>query len=290
MTIAVTGTTGHLGRLVIKHLLAGDRAPADVVALARNVPRAAEVVPAGVEVRLADYDQPETLAPALAEVETLVLVSSSEVGQRVRQHRAVIDAAIQAGVRRIVYTSMMGADRATVNPLATSHRATEDYLQTSGLQFTILRNGWYTENFVDSARQAIATGELIGSADGGRVASAARDDYAAAAAVVAASPGHEGTIYTLSGDTAWSYSDLAVMLTELSGRDVVYRDLSEQVHADTLVALTGLSEALAGFIATIDQSIKAGELAEMTGELSVLIGRSTTPPAVTLADALSVAD
>ncbi|GAA2237294.1 SDR family oxidoreductase [Rarobacter faecitabidus] len=286
MSIAVTGTSGHLGSLIVE-ALAAKVSPDTIVALARNVPRAETRLPAGTAIRPADYDIPDSLNSALNDVATLVLVSGSEVGNRVRQHRSVIDAAVRAGVTRVVYTSLLNADTATANPLAGEHLATEDYLRASGLQFTILRNGWYTENFLGSAQQAVATGEFSGSAGSGRVASASRADYALAAATVAAEPGHEGSIYSLGGDVSWNYDGLAVMISEISGRHVTYRDLSPKEHSDALVALGGLDEATAAFIVAVDGAIKAGELDTDSNDLAVLIGRATTPPAQTLADLLS---
>ncbi|SNS65838.1 NAD(P)H dehydrogenase (quinone) [Micrococcales bacterium KH10] len=287
MKIAVTGTTGHLGRLTIEALLQGDTEVSDVIALARDTERASQSLRADMEIRYADYDSSETLDAALTGVDTLVLISSNAVGQRSRQHRNVIDAAQRAAVSRIVYTSVLGAREARFSPVAGEHVVTEDLLHASGIPTTILRNGWYTENFVDSARQAMETGELLGNTHGGKIASASRADYAQAAAVVAATDGHEGQTYELSGDWAWTYADLAVILTELSGRDVHSRDVSEEFHLDALVALAGMDEALAGFVVAVDQAIAAGELAKQTGELSVLIGHPTTDVTQTLAEALS---
>ncbi|GAA2517976.1 SDR family oxidoreductase [Rarobacter incanus] len=287
MTIAVAGSTGHLGRLTIEHLVAGGTDPTTIVALARDTLRAQQAFSGGIQIRAADYDDTETLEPALSGVDTLVLISGNDVGARVVQHRAVIDAAKEAGVNRVVYTSMLGASAALINPMGASHAATENDLRESGMAYTLMRNGWYSENFIDTARQAVATGEILGSAGDGKVASAARDDFASALAIVAANDGHDYATYELGGDTAWSYADLAKTVTEISGRDVTYRDVSEREHADTLVALAGLDEGTAAFIATIDQSIRAGELGTVTHDLSVLIGRPTTPIARTLADALS---
>ncbi|GAB3083885.1 SDR family oxidoreductase [Isoptericola nanjingensis] len=282
MTIAVTGTSGHLGRLVVESLLARGAAPADVVALARSTAKVADLAQRGVVVREADYDRPETLAPALDGVEVLVLVSGSAVGQRVRQHGAVIDAAKGAGVRRVVYTSAPHADTSPLI-LAPEHKATEELLAASGLTTTVLRNGWYTENYLPDVERARETGEIVASVGDGRVASASRADYAEAAAVVAlATDGaHDDAVHELTGDVAWDFDELARTVTELLGRPVTYRSVEPEEQREALLA-AGLDEGTAGFLVALDADTRAGLLAETTGVLAGLIGRPTTP----LADGL----
>ena len=277
MTIAVTGTSGHLGRLVVESLLARGAAPADVVALARTTAKVADLADRGVVVREADYDRPETLVPALDGVEVLVLVSGSEVGRRVPQHQAVIDAAKGAGVRRVVYTSAPHADTSPL-VLAPEHKATEELLATSGLTTTILRNGWYTENYLPDVQRARETGELVASVGDGRVASASRADYADAAAVVAlAGDGtHDDAVYELSGDVAWDFDELARTATEVLGRPVTYRAVEPEEQRGALLA-AGLDEGTAGFVVALEGDTRAGLLAETTGDLARLIGRPTTP-------------
>ncbi|MFE5291066.1 SDR family oxidoreductase [Isoptericola sp. NPDC056618] len=282
MTIAVTGTSGHLGRLVVESLLARGAAPADVVALARSTAKVADLAERGVVVREADYDRPETLAPALDGVEVLVLVSGSAVGQRIRQHGAVIDAAKGAGVRRVVYTSAPHADTSPLI-LAPEHKATEELLAASGLTTTVLRNGWYTENYLPDVERARETGEIVASVGDGRVASASRADYAEAAAVVAlATDGaHDDAVHELTGDVAWDFDELARTVTEVLGRPVTYRSVEPEEHRAALLA-AGLDEGTAGFLVALDADTRAGLLAETTGVLAGLIGRPTTP----LADGL----
>lgn len=283
MTIAITGATGQLGRLAIASLK--HRVPADrIVALARSPERGADL---GIVVREADYDRPETLGPALAGVGTLLLISSSEVGKRAAQHRHVIDAATRAGVRRIVYTSLLHADRSPLD-LAVEHRATEADLKASGLRHTILRNGWYTENYDGSIKGALATGALVGSAGEGRISSATRADFAAAAAVVLTGVGHDGKTYELAGDEAYTLADLAAELSRQSGREIPYRDLPEAEYAAVL-AETGLPEPVARMIAGWDVAIAGGALFDDGRQLSALLGRPTTPLRTVVADALEVA-
>ncbi|MFC7880220.1 SDR family oxidoreductase [Isoptericola sp. NPDC057391] len=285
MTIAVTGTSGHLGRLVVESLLARGAAPADVVALARSTEKVADLAAPdgpGVVVREADYDRPETLASALDGVEVLVLVSGSAVGQRVRQHGAVIEAAKGAGVRRVVYTSAPHADTSPL-VLAPEHKATEELLAASGLTTTVLRNGWYTENYLGDVQQARETGEIARSVGDGRVASASRADYAEAAAVVALADdgSHDDSVYELSGDVAWDFDELAATAGALLGRPVTYRRLTPDEHRDQLLA-AGLDEGTAGFVVALDGNTRDGLLADTSGDLARLIGRPTTP----LADGL----
>ena len=283
MSYVVTGATGHLGRLVVEHLLADGVPAAEIVATGRRTDRLADLAAQGVRVVAVDYERPETLAAAVEGADVVLLVSGSEVGRRVAQHRAVIEAAQAAGVGRIVYTSAPHADTSAL-VLAPEHKATEELLRASGLTTTILRNGWYTENYVGDVQQAAASGEIVAAVGDGRVASAPRDDYAAAAAVVLRTPGHEGAVYELSGDVAWSFADLAAAAAEVLGRPVVYRPVpSEQRRADLLAA--GLDEGTAGFVIALEENTRDGLLAETTGDLARLIGRPTTP----LADALRAA-
>lgn len=287
--IAVTGATGHLGRLVVTHLLDRGHAPDQVVAAVRTPARAADLAERGVQVREADYDRPETLAAALAGVDVLVLVSGSEVGRRVPQHQAVVDAARAAGVRHVVYTSAPGATTSAL-VLAPEHKATEELLAASGLDVTVLRNGWYTENYVGAVQQARETGEIVTSTGAGQVASASRTDYAEAAAVVAldadATPGaRAGEVLELSGDVAWDFDQLAATAAEVLGRDVVRRDLSSEEHLAALTA-AGLDAGTAGFVVALDGNIRDGLLDGTSGELKALLGRPTTPLAEGLRAAL----
>ena len=283
MTIAITGATGQLGRLVVNKLK--NQVPAsDIVALVRSPEKAGGL---GVAVREADYDRPETLGPALAGVDTLLLISSSEVGKREPQHRNVIEAAKSAGVRRIVYTSLLHADTSPLS-LAAEHRATESAIKSSGIAFTILRNGWYTENYTGSIPGALAGGAFIGSAGEGRISSASRDDFADAAVAALASAGHEGKTYELSGDESWTLGDLAAEISRQTGRTIPYRDLPVDEYAAALQGFGlphGLAQALAGW----DGSAAEGALLDDSRQLSGLIGRPTTPFPATVEAALKQA-
>ncbi|MDN4595642.1 SDR family oxidoreductase [Leifsonia virtsii] len=274
MTIVVTGATGHLGRLVVESLLERGVPAADIRALGRRAERLAPLAERGVETAVIDFERPETLDEAFRGADALLLVSGSEVGNRIPQHRNAIDAAVRAGVGRIVYTSAPKAsDTALI--LAPEHAETERLLAASGLPTTILRNNWYTENYVGTLDQAAATGEIVGSAGEGRVASAPRADYAEATAVVLTTPGHEGAVYELSGDVAWTFDELAAVASELLGRDVVYRPVSPEEHAAALTA-AGLDEGTVGFVVALDGNIRDGLLGEASPTLAELIGRPTT--------------
>ena len=279
MTIAVTGASGHLGRLVVESLLARGADAGAVVALARTTGKVADLAERGVVVREADYAEPGTLGAALAGVDVLVLVSGSEVGRRVEQHRNVVEAARAAGVSRVVYTS---APHATTSALvlAPEHKATEELLATSGLSTTVLRNNWYTENYVADVLRARETGEIVASTGAGRVASASRADFAEAAAVVALAAqrdgAHDGAVYELSGDVPWSYDELAAAAAEVLGRPVAFRAVSPEEHHALLVG-AGLDEGTAGFVVALDGNIRDGLLGEATDDLARLLGRPTTP-------------
>ncbi len=271
MTIAITGATGQLGRLTIAALKS--RLPAgDIIALARS-PEKAEGL--GVPARAFDYDRPETLVPALAGVDRLLLISGNEVGQRAAQHRAVIAAAKAAGVGQIVYTSLLHADSTPLS-LAAEHVETEAMLAASGIAHVILRNGWYAENYTGAIPSALEHGALIGAAGAGRVSGAARADYAEAAAVVLAGEGHAGRTYELAADDAWTLADLAAEISAQSGRDIPYRNLPQADYAATLIG-AGLPEGLAQAIAGWDADAAKDALFEDGRALSRLIGRPTTP-------------
>jgi NAD(P)H dehydrogenase (quinone) len=275
MTIVVTGATGSLGRLIIEHLLTRDTAPQQIVAVGRNTEKLAELDALGVRTAVIDYTDRSSLDAAFAGAETLMLVSGSEVGRRVEQHSNAIDAAKTAGISRIVYTSAPQADTSALI-LAPEHKATEELLQASGIPFTVLRNGWYTENYASTIPQARATGVYVASAGDGRIASASRTDYAEAAAVVLTTDGHDGAVYELSGDVAWDGHELASALTEVVGRDIVYAPVSPDEHAAALTG-AGLDAGTAGFLVALDGNTRDGLLATTTGEMKRLLGRPTTP-------------
>ncbi|TGE08659.1 SDR family oxidoreductase [Hymenobacter fodinae] len=280
MRIAITGATGQLGRLVIEKLKAIVSAD-QLVALVRNPEKAADL---GVETRAADYGKPETLETALAGIDTLLLISSSEVGQRATQHRNVIEAAKKAGVKRIVYTSVLHADTSTLS-LAEEHRATEADLRASGIAYTLLRNGWYTENYTHSVPGAVAGGAFIGSAQNGKISSATRSDFADAAVAVLTTEGHEGKTYELAGDEAYTLSDLAAEISRQTGKDIPYRDLPVAEYAAALTSF-GVPEGFAHGIASWDADAAAGALFDESRQLSQLIGHPTTPLATAVAAAL----
>ena len=275
MSIVVTGATGQLGRLIVEHLINRGVAPAEITAVGRNLERLADLAAAGVTTAAADYADPASLTAAFSGADVLMLVSGSEVGQRVAQHTNAISAAVAAGVGRIVYTSAPKADTSALI-LAPEHKATEEALRASGVEFTILRNGWYTENYAASVQQAGQSGVYLTSAGDGRVASASRTDYAEAAAVVLTTPGHENAVYELAGDVAWTGGDMAAALTEIVGRPVVFTAVSPQEHT-AILSGAGLDSGTVGFIVALDGNTRDGLLAGGSSDLATLIGRPTTP-------------
>ena len=281
MKIGVTGATGQMGRLVVEKLK--QKVAADsVVALVRNPEKAADL---GVETRPFDYTQPETLVTSLKGIDKLLLISGNEIGQRLPQHKAVIEAAKQAGVKQITYTSILHADSSPLG-LAGEHLATEIALKASGLTYTILRNGWYTENYTGSAKGAVGAGAFIGNAGDGKIASAARIDYAEAAAVVLAGEGHENKTYELAGDEAYTLTELAAEISRQTGKTIPYNNLTETQYADILKSF-GLPAGLAEMLADSDTGASKGGLFDDTKQISALIGRPTTPLTKVLAEALA---
>lgn len=271
--IAITGATGQLGRLVIEQLL--KTVPANqIVAIVRNQAKAEALSQQGIVVRQGDYTDQAALTTALEGVEKLLLISSSEVGQRATQHQNVINAAKAAGVTFIAYTSLLHADNSPLG-LHVEHVATEKALAASGIPYALLRNGWYTENYLASAPPALEHGVFIGAAGEGKIASATRADYAAAAAKVVSEEGHAGNVYELAGDSAWTLSELAAELSKQSGKPVVYQNMSEADFAAALKSV-GLPAGLADMLADSDVGASKGGLFDDSHTLSKLIGRPTT--------------
>ncbi|MFF8244206.1 SDR family oxidoreductase [Streptomyces griseus] len=284
MSIVVTGATGALGRLVVDALLA--EVPAgEVVAVVRDKEKAAALAARGVELRIADYDRPESLAGAFRSGDRVLLISGSEVGRRVAQHTAVIDAAKAAGVARLAYTGILSGPDADFT-LADEHRATERLILDSGLPYTFLRNGWYTENYTANLAPVLEHGAVLANAGEGRIASASRADYAAAAVAVLTGDGHLNTAYELSGDTAWSLAEYAALLSELTGEEIAYRNVPAAAHQEALVG-AGVPEGFAAILVDVDEAIGRGRLAGTSGDLARLIGRPTTPLAETVRAALA---
>ena len=276
MSIAVTGATGQLGRLIVASLT--DHLPTDqVVAVVRDPQKAADL---GVAVRVAPYEDEDALATAFEGVDVLVFVSGDTPGVRVPQHTNVIRAASRAGVGRVVYTSAPKAADTTLI-LAPEHKATEQLLRDSGLTWTFLRNNWYSENYAGTLETAAMTGEIVSAAGDGRVASASRPDFAAATVVVATTDGHENTVYELGGDEAWDFAAFTRAAGAALGRELTYRPVSPEV-LDAELTAAGLDAGTRGFLVGLDVNIAEGTLAEVTHDLSRLTGRPTTPLETTL--------
>jgi NAD(P)H dehydrogenase (quinone) len=282
--LLVTAASGKLGRLVVEHLLT--LAPASrIVATMRNPDAGRDLAERGVEVRIADHAKPETLAAAFEGIDRLLLISGNAMGQRVIQHRNVIEAASRAGVRLLAYTSILHCDTSPL-ALAVDHRETEALLSSCGLPNVLLRNGWYTENYMGSIAPALAHGTLIGCAGDGLIASAARADYAAAAAVVLASQTDwSGRVLELAGDHAYTLTQLAQEIAQQSGKQVVYAHMPEAEHRAKLLA-ADFPAPFATMVAECDAGVAKGALFDEGRQLSGLIGRPTTPMASSVAAAL----
>ncbi|KOH44323.1 SDR family oxidoreductase [Sunxiuqinia dokdonensis] len=281
MKIGITGATGQLGQLVVDQLK-GKVGKDRLVAFVRNPEKAKEL---GVESRPFDYDKPDGLAEQLKGIDRLLLISANELGQRARQHKNVIDAAKNAGIKWLVYTSLLHADSTTIN-LAGEHLETEKLLKDSGIDHTILRNGWYTENYTGSIGGALAGGAFIGSAGSGKISSAARLDYAEAAAIVLTDESYKGKVFELAGDEAYTLHDLAAEISKQTGKDIPYKNLPEKEYAKILESFS-IPKVFADGIASWDVSASKGDLFDDSQQLSKLIGRPTTPMAESVKSALS---
>ncbi|MFI0090166.1 SDR family oxidoreductase [Streptomyces bobili] len=282
MSIVVTGATGHLGRHVVEQLL--EKVPAEgITAVVRDKAKASDLAERGVKLAVADYSAPETFDGLFAAGDKVLLISGSEVDKnRPAQHQVVIDAAKAAGVALLAYTSAPGALSAA---LADDHRATEKALLASGLPYSLLRNGWYHENYTENLAPVLEHNAVVAAAGEGLVSSAARADYAAAAVAVLTGEGHENTTYELGGDEAWSFAEYAAELSRQTGKEIGY----SAVPAETLIGIltgAGLPEPFAAILAGVDTSIAKGELVVSSGDLSRLAGRPTTPLSEAIAAAL----
>jgi len=272
--IVVTGATGQLGHLVIKALL--KKVPASgIVAAVRNVEKAKDIAALGVQVRQADYNQPASWDAALKGADRVLLISSSEIGQRARQHQAVIDAAKRTGVKLLAYTSVLHADTSTLG-LAAEHRDTEAALRASGVPFVLLRHGWYTENYTAGIPGALAHGAVYGCAGNGRISSGTRADYAEADVAVLTADNQAGKVYELAGDTAYTLAELAAEISRQSGKNIGYVNLPEVEYKNVLIKV-GLPEPVAALLSDSDTGVSKGGLFDDSHQLSKLIGRATTP-------------
>jgi NAD(P)H dehydrogenase (quinone) len=283
--LLVTGAAGQLGRLVVDRLL--DKLPADrIAATLRDEAEAERLRSLGVAAFIADYDRPDTLDRALAGIGRVLLISSNALGQRVAQHRNVIEAARRAGIELIAYTSVLHADSSPLG-LAAEHRETESLIQVSGLRHAILRNGWYTENYTASIPAALAHGTVLGSAGEGRIASAARADYAdAAVAVLTAAEIPTSRIYELAGDASYTLAEFAAEIGRQAGRSIGYANLPEAEFKAALLR-AGVPEPLAGLLADSDAAASKGALFDGSRQLSALIGHPTTPMAASVTAVLA---
>ncbi|MFI1390198.1 SDR family oxidoreductase [Streptomyces griseoaurantiacus] len=281
MSIVVTGATGHLGRLVVEQLL--EKVPAgQVTAVVRDESRAADLAARGVRLAVADYNAPETFDGLFSAGDKVLLISGNEFAKgRVQQHKVVIEAARAAGVALLAYTS---APASLTASLADDHRGTEEALLASGLPYALLRNGWYHENYTEQLGTVLEHGAVVAAAGEGRLSSAARADYAAAAAAVLTGEGHENKTYELGGDEAWSFAEYAAEISRQTGKEIRYTPVSTEQYAAILTG-AGVPGPFAKMLANVDAAIAEGELEVTTGDLSRLAGRPTTP----LADAIAVA-
>ncbi|WP_216591410.1 SDR family oxidoreductase [Streptomyces brasiliscabiei] len=281
MSIVVTGATGHLGTFVVEGLL--EKVPAEqITAVVRSEEKGAGLAARGVKIAVADYNAPETFDGLFAAGDKVLLISGTEFDKgRVGQHQVVIDAAKAAGVALLAYTSAPGTLTAA---LADDHRGTEAALLASGLPYALLRNGWYHENYTEQLAPVLQFNAVTHAAGEGRVSSAARADYAAAAVAVLTGEGHENQTYELGGDVAWSFAEYAAELSGQTGKEIANNPVSGEVLVGILTG-AGLPEPFAAILAGVDASVEKGELVVTSGDLARLIGRPTTP----IADAIAVA-
>jgi NAD(P)H dehydrogenase (quinone) len=282
--VVVTGATGHLGRLVIESLLTRGVPAEDILATGRDLTKVKDFADRGVRTAHIDYGDAQSLRSAFDGAQKLLFISGSEVGQRIPQHTAVVDAATAAGVDLVVYTSAPYADTTSML-LAAEHKATEEMLRASGLPFAVLRNSWYLENYLAQIPTYLQLGAIHGAAGEGRISAAARSDYAEAAAAVLTLDDQAGAVYELGGDTGFTLTELAAAVTAATGTTVTYQNLSQADFEQVLVG-AGLPAPFAAVLADVDRAVTTGALQVDTGDLSRLIGHPTQPLTEAIAAAL----
>lgn len=283
MSIVITGATGHLGRHVVETLLERGVPAQEITATGRSIEKIADLADRGVQIKMMDYTDPASVDSALEGASKVLLVSGADMGDRVAQHRTVVEAAARAGVELVAYTSIANADSSHMK-MAVDHLATENIIRESGIPFVFLRNGWYLENYTDQLQGTLAQGAFAGSAGEGRVSAAARADYAEAAAAVLVAEDQAGKIYELGNDDSFSMAELATEISAASGKEIAYQNLPAADYAALLTKI-GLPEVFAQVLADSDLGIARGDLLVTSGDLSKLLGRPTT----SMADAVRAA-
>lgn len=277
-TLLVTGASGQLGSAVVRHLLDTLQLPAErLIVTSRSPDGLADLAARGVTVRVADFDQPDALAAAFTGTDRLLLVSTDalmEPGKRLTQHRAAVQAAVDAGVKHVVYTSLPSAGTSHVS-FAPDHWGTEQALSASPLGWTVLRNAWYFENLAYSLPSALASGEWATAAGEGRIAYIARDDLARAAASALASDDTTNQVFTLTGEHAWSARDVASRVSALTGKPLAVVDITSEQLVEGLKT-HGFPPVLADVFASFDTATAAGDLGEITADYARLTGQSPT--------------
>ncbi|MET8522277.1 SDR family oxidoreductase [Nocardioides sp. NBC_00163] len=275
MTIAITGASGQLGRLVADQLLTTVD-PAEIVLLTRDPAKLADYAERGADVRAADFSKPDELVEAFAGVERVLLISTDAVGARVEGHLAAIDAAVKAGVRHMAYTSVSGPTADNPAGVVADHAATEDALRESGLAWTMLRNNLYADMQVDSVAQAAAAGQLVTNTGDGGAAYVTRADCAAVAAGVLTGEGHEGKAYDVTGPHAYTAADLAELATQKSGKPVEVVQVDDEAYTAGLVS-AGLPDFIAPLLTSFGTATRLGKLATVTDVVEQVGGRKPTP-------------
>jgi len=275
MTIAITGASGQLGRLVADQLLTTVD-PAEVVLLTRDPAKLADYAERGADVRAADFSKPDELVDAFAGVERVLLISTDAVGARVEGHLAAIEAAVKAGVRHMAYTSVSEPTADNPAGVVADHAATEDALRESGLAWTMLRNNLYADMQVDSVAQAAATGQLVTNFGEGGAAYVTRADCAAVAAGVLTGEGHEGKAYDVTGPHAYTAADLAELATQKAGKPVEVVQVDDEAYTAGLVS-AGLPDFIAPLLTSFGTATRLGKLATVTDVVEQVGGRKPTP-------------
>lgn len=273
--ILISGASGHLGSLVIKHLIESQGiAAADIIATSRDPSKLSALAAKGVETRAADFSTPSTLAAAFQGVDRLLIISTDAIGARIDQHKAAIEAAQKASVQRIFYTSMPKAETSAII-FAPEHAASEAAIKSSGLAYTIFRNGWYMENLFMSLPQIVSSGQWYTSAGDGRTGYIAREDIARAIAAGIAHPVAENITYNLNGDVGHSNHDIAALVSDITAKQIDVINLNDEQLLNGMLA-TGVPANFAPFLVSTNAATRAGDLDRISDDAANLSGHPLT--------------
>lgn len=272
MSIVITGASGQLARSVVDNALETIEAP-NLILVTRSPGDLASYEDKGAKVRFGDFEQPDSLSDAFAGGKRMLLISTDAVGDRIDQHATAIDAAGEAGVELVAYTSIVNPVPENPAFVVPDHAATEQKLRDSGLGWVFLRNSLYAEFQTASMTAAAESGVLVTNSGSGQVAYVSRDDCAAAAAAVLVSGGHAGATYDITGPESLDASARADIFSSITGKDIEVVEVDDDSYAQGVADATGMPFDAARGMASFGMATRDGYLAVVSSDFEKLTGR-----------------